>query len=357
MFVDWAHAVRDAIQFSLAERLRIAGCDAEASYLETLLLGRGPRRLASLIEVEEPPAKLGFAVSTPVAFKLSALLAGSAENRQNALRPLDLGRLLADAVNATAGDSFTVECAPSGHLNANPTPSYQHTFFATIERRGPEALYSEAPIGIGARGEELDGLGRSPRVDIGTLEALLREARSDEPAAVDAIVDRLRSGDQRKDFGALLMVLAALGDPELSFGPYLKGFGGRENVPWYLDRFRHAARALLEHATSPPEVHAPDARIAVGDFGAADELRTTILTLRASHRTAVRMKRPEVLLSQLLRGVRAFFALYNRPEIRAGTLPLEDMRTIRQLASIAEGAVELGLCILYASANLGAVQR
>lgn len=356
MFVDWAHVVKDVTVNALPERLIAAGFTGEAERLKTLTGERDGTALAVLIEVEDPPADSGFMVCTPLCFKLAGVLAEGSTDRQHAPKPTMLADLLAEGINSRHGDEFTAAPSPSGHVNGNPTASYIKRFLLASACDPVAILYDSLPCGLVLREAPQRFDAAQPLTfNWMKLEARAEERAGDEKYELRSILARAQSAEQRRDFGAFLVLLGLLSDDDFSLRVYAKGVAGRENVPWYLDRFRSAARSYSELcdrtlAESAEQTLDPGSKVARFDRAELQELIRVLLHFRGKYRTAVRMHRPEFLLAQMLRSVRAFFLFYNRPEFRTldrSQIETGEIAAIRQLTGIVEGTVNGGTELLY----------
>lgn len=354
MFIDWAHVVREAVTVGLPDRLDEAGLPAEAEKLRSFAVADGGAALGSLIEVEDPPAGAEARVSTPLCFKLSGILSEASPDRLSALKPHQLAELLAAEINRLNGADFTASPSPSGHVNGNPTPGYLSRFVSGAAAAPAEIFYGNKPCGL-EREPASFVLEPIPELTFNwkKLQARAEDRSGEERYELAAVLSRAQSaGEQRRsaaqDFGAFLVLLALVADDDFTLRVYARGIAGRENVPWYLDRFRSAVRSFIEQCDRELE---PPASAAHGEPSRElEQLLQVLLYFRGRFRTAVRMHRPEFLLSQILRGARAFFAFYNRPEFRSldcSVVPPAQLATARQLSGILEGAALGGTELLY----------
>lgn len=214
------------------------------------------------VRVEEPkdPA-FGF-FSSGVAFQIAKTLH---------LAPEEIAVKL---IAAMSQDRFHLSVDGGGYVNVTPTLSGRREFFIAEQSLSLPLL----PVDWEAK-------------------YLKRAFQNSDEARL------LRSSFPHLSRATSLQILASLGDGEISSTPFLNGFGSSENVPWYLERYEAVTREI---GGAAGEVSSPLLR----------PLADLTIRFRGRVWREFEERRPERALTTVLSGVRAFFAVYNRPEVR-----------------------------------------
>jgi hypothetical protein len=254
---------------------------------------------------EEPrESRFGFC-SSEICFSLG---------KRYGIEPQALAETVAELFSS---DSFTLTVAGGGYLNFFPTESGILSFLSGEIEFNPPALTVDW---------ESRHLKRVYTPELLTLRSTLTTSREGS-----------------------LQLLAMLGDPEISVTPYLKGFGGSENVPWYLERYFkickelgscHGVRIyptltrLRRTGSDPYEGSGSSLALPLQNFFAGwsplpplaagvridpdpiNAMLEDLLVLRGRLMRDFTQARGERVLRSLLLSVKIFFSIYNRPEIR-----------------------------------------
>lgn len=291
-----------------------------------------------IVDVEDCPDDIDADVSTPFVFKLAAELSTA---KGELVPPLLVADIAVELLRAEVPQLFTFEIGGGGHLNAKRTAEFVPRFFAAAAQRGPEVFYATESLLVAPGSAEP---GRPLVMDWEHLLADLKLAAGDEPEELA----RLCSGTPGTR--ELLMVLAAAADPELSFRPFLLGVGGRQNVPWYLDRFQGDAQQFVECVEA--RLTSDAAMVPLGPEALPTRfhpLLSLLLRLRSRYLVAARRRRPDQLLGHLLALVRAFYSCYNHPSVRAlsaNEISAGQLPQVLALLNLVRGAVLCGVQLI-----------
>ena len=267
---------------------------------------RCPPKTFGVLEMEGCPPRFTGELTSRVCFKLVKLLVDTgAVAPQEAGGPVRTATRLHEIFeNRGFGRWFQLEIGGAGHLNATPTPAFRAEWFANILFKQPEALLSDGAFVVFAAP---DSEPIPLHVD---LPRMLDRARAREDADMKLLLERFGSAAPRR--GDLLMLFGALSDPELDCSLYLRGLAGRENVPWYLDRFRSDIigyeRLLSGYLAAPPHGEPPQI------------FSDSMLLLRNFRRSLILAdlhQRPERFFGHLLELMKDFYRIYNQPPYRA----------------------------------------
>ena len=290
------------------------------------------------IEVEDCPDDIDADVSTPFVFKLAAELSTA---RGELVPPLVVADAALQLLRASGSSLFAFEIGGGGHLNAKRTAEFVPAFFAAALRRGAEVFYAtESLLAVPGCVE----VGRPLVMDWEHVLADVRVAVGDERDELAELFGRTQGKCE------LLMVLAAAADPELSLRPFLLGLGGRQNIPWYLDRFQSDAQRFIAEAESLVE---PEALRGVLGLEALPvrfhPLLMLLLRLRSRYLVAARRRRPDQLLNHLLALIRAFYTCYNHPSVRAlsaNEISAEQLPQVLALVNLTRAAILCGVQLI-----------
>ena len=266
-------------------------------------------------EVLECPLPDEGVVTTNVAFSLSKALSQGAKAADPALLPALLAEEIRAACLSTAAESgpwFEVRVGGLGYLNASPSPEFSAAFLRAAADAARDFLFT-TESSIVTPGCPAPASLVSIAVDW-RAKPLGSKLQSDPDCR--AILDRIRQqGRPLRD--DLLMLLAVCGDPELDSRAYLHGLRGRENVAWYLDRFVKDADAFVAGIRERrPEIPALTEN-AANALPELDGAVRSILSFRSFVEAAARRRRADLLVGQILRCARCFYAFYNCPDVRA----------------------------------------
>lgn len=249
-------------------------------------------------------------VTSNAAFVLSKALHQKQEGTPEIL-PLQIARAIVKCASE-CHSPFQINIGGDGHLNATPSQEFVAKFICrAMETRG-SLLLSESSTFVHEEIKPLVPL----EVDWTSKYLRLRMKQSEECATFLSHVHQF-------DYAAQLMLLALCSDPEIDVSAYLQKLGSRQNVPWYI------ARAQSDLASLP----LPDKKVAKFEASAQNFL-SAILRLRRSFLLARSHFRPDWYLDGVMRSVRAFYEVYNRPETR-----VHPGMGFLQLASILEAVL------------------
>jgi hypothetical protein len=243
---------------------------------------------------------------------------------------------------------FDFHLGTTGHVNASVTNEFRTAFRAALLQGGAELLFSPLSLLLEAKDTQLQ-----PHAQASDLRLFQSEYDRSWRALAELSLDReiLRQQVERSDnsdarevllklemtewsLDGVIMLLAVLADSEIDASSFLRGLSGRENVPWYLDRFfRESREYLRELATVAGEQSA----LATGNES-FDQVWCRLATVReeifrsivhsagALDRHPPNRQQPERLVKIAVDLVRCFYAFYNRPEWRPGFGRLEPER-------------------------------
>lgn len=129
-----------------------------------------------------------------------------------------------------------------------------------------------------------------------------------------------------------LMLLATLSNSELDLEIYFEKLNGKQNIPWYLDRYMQAATqylALIKEKLGC-EIEG-ELSIAENSPAFLKEAAIDVLISRNVFFQALRCQRAERFFLLLIRQINNFFQIYNQPNYRFVenlSLNQEDLRTM-----------------------------
>jgi arginyl-tRNA synthetase len=119
-----------------------------------------------------------------------------------------------------------------------------------------------------------------------------------------------------------LTLLAMLTDQDFDLTVYLRGLNGRENIPWYIERFLFDAN---RHSTSlTTAAHFPEDEFWKTQLDLllsqrkirALNLFHELLFFREELRLTFQLRQPERLLRAILKLIQSFYTLFNNPKMR-----------------------------------------
>ena len=189
------------------------------------------------------------------------------------------------------GDSkFKLLQAPSGFINASPTRQYLIEFLNSLEQN----LKSDNFFNFNS----LDFRRVIQKTNNEDIDKLLSKGK-------------LSSSD-------ILMLIALLGDPELNVNPYLSGLKGKENIPWYLEKFKKDSSNLKN------EIHYSDFLPELGFCNITMERNfhyqslENVLTYQVHAFLSLRsFRKYEDLFSYCIKLVNSFYEYFNHPTFRS----------------------------------------
>lgn len=230
------------------------------------------------IPIDEPKlSEFGF-IATNVAFAL-------AKNEKD-VSPLEVANRILAAVEP---QDFICSVDGGGFINGSPTDKAKLKFLNELDR------LSWSPACI-----EVDWSGKY----------LAKALSSDTGEEARILLSHLKERNSWSIEDSLEL-LALLGDPELEAWSYIKDYQGKNNIPWLVKKFGNLTTGFdMEASITAEELVHPT----------FSELLESILRFRGRFERAVRERRPERALQVVLAPIKAFFSVYNRPEIRRALL-------------------------------------
>lgn len=248
-----------------------------------------------------------------------------------------------DCLSKVSQDYFEFSLSEKGHVNISVLEPAKTKFINTFS----ENVYKNTSLLFN---EEMESLAEFKH----SKEDLLLKAKKSE--------DSQNSSFEPTSPSDYLMLLAALSDPEIDLSFYQKGLSGKQNIPWYVSRFRADALSFmkkLKKAGNGRFVNRPYdiATISVGAihespacvssrnenlfnhkyFHCAFEL---IFSVRAAYAKMILTKTPEPFVKHLLDSMDAFYFYYNRPNVRS--LDVDNPQQLRLLTKSLFSLVDLG---------------
>ncbi len=196
------------------------------------------------------------------------------------------------------GEYFKLVFAPSGFINANPTKLYLTNFLDNLE----ESLNSEEYFNFESAKLETElkkNIEKTKNLDVKTL-----------------LESRNNSLSDQKDFK---MLLALLGDEELNVQPYLKGLKGKENIPWYLDKFIEDTSNLkqeVRYSDFLPEIGFQNMASSAELFEYKNNEQVLLYQIH-SFLNLRSYRKFEDFYSYCLQFVDSFYAYFNHPSFKA----------------------------------------
>ncbi len=236
----------------------------------------------NVIQVGEPEsAEFGF-VASSVSFTIAKLF----DSRNlGQLSPAIIAELLAKSV-----EGFATTIGGGGFINGDPSPELVLRFFNEASLQQFPYAAQSLPVSWDTR----------------YIQRALNGADGEEARTLCNKLQERQGGKLSRDDAVQL--LALLGDRELEAAPHLRGYGGRNNIPWYLRQFFEATGQL--RADSPVGTELMSAPLFT-------PLVSSLLHFRGRFRTHIEQQRPERALRATVILMSEFFSIYNRPEIRA----------------------------------------
>ncbi|MCC6932352.1 MAG: hypothetical protein IT292_03755 [Deltaproteobacteria bacterium] len=266
-----------------------------------------------LVKVEDAPAHIQADLMCDVCFSWTKMLL---ERQQFSVLPTMLAeKLLRVLVRESiyAKGDFKVWLASQGFLNAtfnqslvvallNEARSSDSTLFFTRHAlKGAMALPTRAEA-LAQRKSAYE------KIEY-TNERYITSHNENVRALMKALPQGLEA--QHK-----IMLLATMTNVELDYEVFLKGIGGSENVPWLISKFAVDGPQFLhqlEELFGLPATLSEDAQI-VQMFMPLVRL---ILSFRQTLTQGEKLRRPEMLVAHLIAMIKAFFVIYNHPQVRA----------------------------------------
>lgn len=307
--------------------MQIEFAAAVAAALESVAAGghfpelAGAEGRPQIVTVLPVPTAVNADVCSPVLFQLAHQASGRS--------PTELAAPVLAALDRDC-PWFKFELGGTGHLNGSIAPPLIEKFAAEVSTGGARMLFKPQTLTAGHAATGRPQLFRSeyevdwqtalngltlPR---GGLEKSAAES-SNPDAAV--LLDHLRRG---WTLDGAVMLLAVLADPEIDSSVYLRGLSGRENVPWFLDRFFRQSRDYLQAVLpSTPKQGNETSTLDPGlknCWSALMGVREIIFRSAVSplSRLPCVPPQPERLVGLMVELARCFYSYYNRPEWRAG---------------------------------------
>lgn len=344
MHLELSLVISRALGRLLHERLTILAEPVRASALERLFA-------VAEAEVEDCPPAFAAELTSAAAFEAAKYLKRFFPGDD--LSPISLAGLIMDRLkDEKEFEQLQIEVGGDGYLNATFSGEFKSLFLSRVFVDWRKLFTRESVFSAALP----EALARFP-VDFDLLRKLAeRRAVNDDLKEFQAAVgpDNNWSPDDR------LMFLAALGNRELEVRPYLMQLKSRQNVPWYLTRFRKDASAAvrsmaggnakksreLRDLTPEPCFSTPLAPFLANTL-------SLLLRFRARLFSAVERRRPELFLHLLIEIVNAWYSAYQRPQLRrlvaesklgAGSDP--ETRLFYSVTRTALEAVNHGLSIM-----------
>jgi len=192
---------------------------------------------------------------------------------------------------------FTLLQAPSGFINANPSRKYIVEFLNSLEQN----LKSDDFFNFDSPNYSLN------------LKKIIQKTKN-EDVKILLSKGKLTSPD-------ILMLIALLGNLELNVNPYLSALKGKENIPWYLEKFRKDSSILkneihlsINYSDFLPDLGFRNITMETNfHFKSLDNVLAyqvhSFLTLRS-------FRKYEDLFSYCLKLVNSFYEYFNHPTFR-----------------------------------------
>lgn len=222
-------------------------------------------------QISTPPSELNALVGTNIAFILA---------KKVKIEPIALCSAL---VNFNSSESaFDLYATSSGFINANPRGQFLFKYFSEFSKK----ITSDSFFSFNT---------------FNTINAILSSENED-------LKKLLKPELSETDF---IMLLAILGDDELSADPYLQGLKGKENIPWLLEQFSRDWRRVVKASTVDNFVlndFSPSQLEQSFDFAFREQLRA-LMCLR-------NFDSLERLFPFCLSLVSTFYECYNQPSFR-----------------------------------------
>lgn len=278
------------VEFQWAMRSALAGT-AAAMIPQAI---RENFSLGEIVVVDCPIPAEGL-IATNIAFVVAEKMKKICTD---AVLPLDLAHALKEAMLPLHWD---VHVSGPGFLNVRPTRQFFHDFLISVNEKRSSCFFSETSVFE----KNTSGI---QAIDVDWNSKYLHLSADDER------YEKLFSRSDLETGGLNLMVLSLAADPELDVAPYLLDLAGRENVPWYLDRFERDSAQLSEGDRT-------DDTLVERFYNESEKypyqsLVVVLRNFRVRFLDAKKRKRPELFMAALLDMARAFYSGYNRPEGR-----------------------------------------
>ncbi len=245
---------------------------------------------------------------------------------------------------------FMLDVSSAGHLNFIGTPEFEYRLLREMNLVSAERIFESALVGeslfdktnLEQRGAEL--VRSIFKLEIGTArtggDSSDRYARFIPHGPRDESKEFLfaraqASAEARKvlacntskaklDDDSQFMLLGLLANAELDARPFIEGEYSRQNIPWYLRRFRKDFSAWSKKVGS--FVRAKDEFEIRSSLSTTQEteriklllhsLSSQILAVRAEYRQLLLSDRPEKMLGYAVDLIQSFYSIYNRPQAR-----------------------------------------
>lgn len=296
----------------------------------------------SQVRLQPTPSDIVEPYSCNVAFVLSAQYKRYFGEE---VLPIEFARCILQQWQKLGCDAdFKLDVSSAGHLNFIGTPDFEYRFLREMNQITAERIFESALVGEslfdqadleqrgagssgtlfeleirGWKAEELCSDRYARFIPHESKESLI--ARANASTEASKILAHSYSNAQLDD-DSQFMLLGLLADAELDALPFIDGECSRQNIPWYLRRFRKdfstwskkvGSFISAEVATgSPIRINPDDKRISL----LLHNLSSQILTLRAEYRQLLLGSRPEKMLGCALDLIRSFYSIYNRPQAR-----------------------------------------
>jgi|GEM_PF-6035943 len=208
---------------------------------------------------------------------------------------------------------FRVEPGPYGQLNVSVNESFKSEFFSALVDQGAGALFRTASLLLPEEAGE--GI---VDVDVPLLfkqERFLTKIAGQTESEIETVLNCDADPVDR-----CMMVLAMMADREIDSQFYLKKLNGRQNVPWYLERFKKDRRCFLRSLKKQGLVAPSPWSFDIAEVPALrphiHKLVDAVLSFRKTYLWAARSAKPQLLMASLLGLAQKFYTIYNRPDVR-----------------------------------------
>lgn len=303
-----------------------------------------PQSDYSQVRLQPTPSEIVEPYSCNIAFVLSAQYKRYFGEE---VLPLDFARCILERWEKLGGSAdFKLDVSSAGHLNFIGTPEFEYRFLREMSQVSAERIFESALVG--ERLFEKANLEQSRaeltraifKLEIATRKAdklssdryarfIPHEPRESLFARAQASVEarKVLAGNITKahlDDKIYFMVLGLLADAELDARPFIEGEYSRQNIPWYLQRFRKDFSVWSKKVgsivpakdefeiRSPISIRQESERIKL----LLHNLSSQILAVRAEYRQLLLCDRPEKMLGYALDLIQSFYVIYNRPQAR-----------------------------------------
>lgn len=262
--------------------------------------------LERAVKVESCEPKYGAMLTSRVAFDLAHIVKLNATDGGH-LGPLEIANLILENLRGRgqleSRDFFSFSLGGGGHINSTPSDIFVDSYFARLWKIGVDVLFSQVSFVVCECNSE-GGPREGSNINWSDIFSRCREEKSDDVA----LFAHKLLGQEFVSFRDKLMALALLADRELEVKPYLLGLCGRQNIPWYFDKFVSDVSSYL---SKYPIIEVPQWGIATEEMFMPVIIK--ILEFRHKFFLAAEEGKPWLVVRQLIEMIRDFYTFFHHP--------------------------------------------